>query len=186
MFFYRYMLFSFLLRRVKNLVVNLLFFTIFLYFSSLIFIAMKEGISVAFSYKDPKSVAIYTYKYLKWCYYNSDLLTYSIYFKAGVSLAIPFWFYLKISKINWSEFFTCLFEYIFSMFKKDTYDDKNLEFHGENNIYLKKNDYREELYRIKRNAMIEIEESINKMTSEILCIKNKKNSENYDNITDKN
>ncbi|WP_395877903.1 hypothetical protein [Ehrlichia muris] len=147
---------------------------------------MKEGISVAFAYKDPKSVVIYTYKYLKWCYYNPDLLTYSIYFKAGVSLVIPFWIYLKVSKINWSEFFRCLFEYIFSMLKKDTCDNKNLEFYGKNNIDFEKTNYREELYRIKRNAMIEIEESINKMTSEILCIKNKKNSENYDNIIDKN
>ncbi|AHX04366.1 hypothetical protein [Ehrlichia japonica] len=186
MFFYRYMLFSFILRKIKNLVVNLLFFAIFLYFSSLIFIAMKEGISVAFAYKDPKNVAIYAYKYLKWCYYNSGSLTYSIFFKAGVSLVIPFWFYLKISKINWSRFFRSLFEYVFSMLKKDTYDSRNLEFNGKNNIDFEKTDYREELYRIKRNAIIEIEESINKMTSEILCIKNKKDSENYNNIIDKN
>lgn len=177
------MLFSFILRKMKNLLINLLFFAVFLYFSSFIFIMMKEGIRFAFEYRDPKNVAIYIYKYLKWCYYNSDSLTYSVFFKAGVSLVIPFWAYLKISKINWNEFFRCIFEYICSMFKKNSYGGENLEFRDKTDIDFRQADYREEMYRIKRNAMMEIEKSINKMTVEILCMKNKK--EDCDNVIDK-
>ncbi|CEI85175.1 hypothetical protein DRF75_01890 [Ehrlichia minasensis] len=185
MLFYRYMLFFFLLKNIKNLIIRVFFILVFLYFSSFIFIAMKEGIKFAFAYKDPKNVAIYIYKYSKWCYYNYDSLTYSIFFKAGVSLIIPFWFYLKVSKINWNEFFRCLFEYVCSIFKKDSHSKENLEFNNYNDFNFIDTNHIEEIDKIKKNAIAEIEESINKMVSNILCVKNKKNNQNYDNVIDR-
>ena len=183
MFFYRYMLFSFILRNIKNIFVKLSFLLVFLYFSSFIFIAMKEGISVAFAYKDPKNVAIYVYKYLKWCYYNPELVTYSIIFKTCVSLGITFFAYLKISKINWNNFSKSLCKYVSSIFKKDTYNTQNLENNSNSNNYnTTQIDYREEIYNIKKDAMMSIEKSINKMISEILCVRDKKIRGSCDNV----
>ena len=181
MFFYRYMLFSFILRNIKNVFIRLCFLAVFLYFSSFIFIAMKEGISVAFAYKDPKNVAIYIYKYLKWCYYNPDLVTYSIIFKTCISLGIPFWICLKISKFNWNNFSKSLSKYVFSIFKKNTYNTENLENNTGNHNVIQ-HDYREEIYNIKKDAMMNIEKSVNKMISEILCVRDKKISKNCDDI----
>ena len=149
------------------------------------FIAMKEGIGVAFAYKHPRNVAIYAYNYSKWCYYNPDLITYSIIFKICVSLFVPFWLYLKISKMNLKNVSKSLRKSTSSMFKKDNNDTKNLQNSVDNNS-VKQGDYREEIYNIKRDAMINIEKSINKMVSEILYVKNKVIRENSSNVNNVN
>ncbi|MGN7618864.1 MAG: hypothetical protein ACTJLM_02715 [Ehrlichia sp.] len=172
------MLFSFILRNIKNIFIRLSFIILFLYISSFMFISMREGISVAFSCKDPRNVAIYIYKYLRWCYYNTDLITYSVVFKIGISLIVPFYLYLKISKIDWCSFSKSLCEYTSSVFRKNNHNAKNLG----NNINVIKDDYCEKIYNIKKEAMITIEKSINKMISEILYISDKRIGKNYDDI----
>ncbi len=188
MFFYRFMLFSFILRNIKSIFTKLVYLAIFSYCVSFIFITMKDGISVAFSYKNPKDIVVYAYTYLKWCYYNYNSLTYSTFFKMGVSLIVPFWLYLKISKINWKKFFRSLYEYICFLFKRNG-SNANIDVKlGNDNVVNDgrsiRNNYRNEMYNIKKKAMINIEGSIDRMISEILCLKSKKAEEESDKKND--
>ncbi|WP_230957207.1 hypothetical protein [Ehrlichia ruminantium] len=177
------MLFSFILRNIKNVFLKLVYFTVFFYCVSFVFIAMKDGISVAFAYKNPKNIANYAYTYLKWCYYNHNSLTYSTFFKMGVSLILPFWLYIKISKMNWRKSFNSLYRYICFLCNKSKKMDSGKELVNDNSVKDSKNvskNYRNEMYNIKKKAMMSIEESIDRMIYETLCLKNKKINEESD------
>ncbi|KJV69380.1 hypothetical protein NLO413_0771 [Candidatus Neoehrlichia lotoris str. RAC413] len=171
MFFYRFMLLSYILSNMKGIFSKIIFFIIFSYLVSATLIIFTEGFSEIFVYKNPKNVYIYSFNYFKWYYYNLDTLTYSRVFKIGSAFIFPYWIQITIWNIKWKSLLLYIFRYIFGLFS--FYTKKSIPY----NNYDK--EITNDICFIKNSFMRNIESSIDNMMCDIFNVNNKVPSQNY-------
>ncbi|WP_339048259.1 hypothetical protein [Candidatus Mesenet endosymbiont of Phosphuga atrata] len=167
LFFYRFRILSYALANIKNLIVRVFLFGIYAYACGaiLLFLSGDSDISLG----SVKHILCYLYKYMKFCYYNWNNLSYGLVIRLIVSLILPYFIYKTLASIKWKYFLRRLIIRIIAVIRKkreDTLKENQPEKGAQNN-------YQDKVNAIKNILMHDIEKTIDKRLYDIFIAKRK-------------
>ncbi|QOD38627.1 hypothetical protein [Candidatus Wolbachia massiliensis] len=102
--FYRLRLLNYILSSLKDIVVKLFLFTMYLYISSIVLMFLSNGFWYAVEFSSLKNAFYHLYQYCKWYYDNRDDLGYGVSFRMLVAFLAPHFLYKLFLSTGWKSF----------------------------------------------------------------------------------
>lgn len=102
--FYKLRLFNYILGSLKDIVVKLFLFTMYLYTSSIVLMFLSNGFWYAVEFCSFKNAFYHLFQYCKWYYENREDLGYGISIRILVAFLTPHFLYKLFLSTGWKSF----------------------------------------------------------------------------------
>lgn len=102
--FYKLRLFNYILGSLKDIVVKLFLFTMYLYTSSIVLMFLSNGFWYAVEFGSFKNAFYHLFQYCKWYYENREDLGYGISIRILVAFLTPHFLYKLFLSTGWKSF----------------------------------------------------------------------------------
>ncbi|MFP3024417.1 MAG: hypothetical protein ACEY3K_16665 [Wolbachia sp.] len=171
--FYKLRLFNYILGSLKDIVVKLFLFTLYLYTSSIMLMFLTNGFWYAVEFSSFKNAFYHLYQYLKWYYENRGDLGYGVSIRILVAFLTPHFLYKLFLSTGWK---SLLKEKVIQMLRFIiTRRKKGSKPHGSNGGYSNRNNYgnsnlqdaERKVNMIKQLLIQDIDEAIEKRLNDI-------------------
>ncbi len=155
---------------MKDIVVKLFLFTLYLYTSSIMLMFLTNGFWYTVEFSSFKNAFYHLYQYLKWYYENRDDLGYGVSIRILVAFLTPHFLYKLFSGTGWKSFFKEKIVQILRTRRKmsnkpngSSYGYSNKNSYGNNNLQ----EAERKVNMIKQLLIQDIDEAIEKRLNDI-------------------
>ncbi len=185
--FYKLRLLNYILGSLKDIIVKLFLFTMYLYTSSIVLMFLSNGFWYAVEFGSFKNAFYHLFQYCKWYYENREDLGYGISIRILVAFLTPHFLYKLFLSTGWKSFLkekiVQILKFIITRRKKgnessnsskpsgSSYSDKN---NYSNNSEHHAQDAKRKVNMIKQLLIKDIEETIDRRLHDIFFGKRSK------------
>ncbi len=185
--FYKLRLLNYILGSLKDIIVRLFLFTMYLYTSSIVLMFLSNGFWYAVEFGSFKNAFYHLFQYCRWYYENREDLGYGISIRILVAFLTPHFLYKLFLSTGWKSFLKeKILKFIITRRKKgnessnsskpsgSSYSDKNNYSNNSNNSEHHAQDAKRKVNMIKQLLIKDIEETIDRRLHDIFFGKRSK------------